>query len=213
MCANQLELLNDIKRLEQAGIDAFHIDIMDNHFVPNLGISIDTLKEIKSVTNLPLEVHLMIEFPERILFELIDCQVDIIVLHIESKFNLPNVFGLFTNSLSKLGFAISPATPYNTLTEEILEKIEYLLFLTVNPGFAGQPLIENIFEKIKNFIDNNNLNNIQYILDGHVNKELIDIYYPLGIKHYIGGTSGLFKKLDFDKADYKENLEMLRNGR
>lgn len=213
MCANQLELLNEIRSLELAGINAFHIDIMDNHFVPNLGLSIDTLKKIKSITKLPLEVHLMIEYPESILFELVNNEVDIIILHIESKFSLPDVLSLFDKSSSKLGIAISPATPFHILTEDILKKIDYLLFLTVNPGFAGQPMIENIYDKIKNFLNKQSQHDMKYIIDGHVNKELINKYYLLGITHYVGGTSGLFKNTDVDRIDYKENLKLLRNGR
>ena len=213
MCADQLNLLDEIRSLEKAGIDAFHIDIMDNHFVPNLGLSVSTLKMVQEKTKLPLEVHLMLEYPESILYELINLGVDLVVFHIESKFNPQNIFEASRQSPSKIGLAISPATPYNVLTDDILRQIDYLLFLTVNPGFSGQPIVENVFEKIKSFVESQDDYGLEYLIDGHVDRELLCAYHPLGIRNYVGGSSGLFLKGKLDEMNYKKNLMFLRNGR
>ncbi len=138
MCADQLNLGQHIKELEKYSIDGLHIDIMDHHFAPNLALSIDTFNQIKSITDLPMEVHLMVQKPCTIIPALNYCQNDRIILHIESDYE--NISDYIKNNNANWGFAISPGSSFNLISNNMLEIIDCILILTVNPGFAGQQM-------------------------------------------------------------------------
>jgi len=208
MCADQLNLGQHIKELEKYGIDGLHIDIMDHRFAPNLALSIDTFNQIKSITDLPMEVHLMVQKPCTIIPALNYCQNDRIILHIESDYE--NISDYIKNNNANWGFAISPGSSFNLISNNMLEIIDYILILTVNPGFAGQQMIGSIYEKLKTFIGKRGKDfSLEYIIDGHVDKQLIEKYASIGVNNFVGGTTGLYTS--GTNTDYKNNIMRLKN--
>jgi ribulose-phosphate 3-epimerase len=206
MCADQLRLAEHIKKLEEYGIDGLHIDIMDHHFAPNLALSIDTFNQIKRITNLPMEVHLMVQKPFSIITELDFSENDRMIFHIESD------LGNYLKNLSKfntnLGIAISPGTSFNLIEDEILSSFECLLILTVNPGFAGQKMVDSTFNKVRDFIENRGKNfSLEYIIDGHVDRDLINLYSRIGVYNFVGGSTGLYTSKN---ANYQLNIQRLK---
>lgn len=210
MCANQTRLLEEALLLEEAGIDGFHIDIMDGHFVPNFGLSIDVLKPMKKATQKFIDVHLMVEYPEFFLERILDTGVEKISFNIESRFNLKNILKLFDKYECDLGFAINPATPMKRLLPEFFEAADYFLILTVNPGFPGQPIIPSVLEKVRSLtsISEFQVRNTDLMIDGHINKEVIYDYWEVGASIFVGGSTGLF----CGNHDYKKNIQMLKNS-
>jgi len=208
MCANQLYLGEHIKELEQAGIDGLHIDIMDHNFVPNLAISIDTFNQIKATTDLPMEVHLMVNKPREVLSELNYNSNDRIIFHIESDYG--NILDYMNTNKANWGIAISPATSFDYIDDKFLKAIECILILTVNPGFAGQQIIESTYDKLKLFIETRGKDfSLEYIIDGHVEENLIKKYNKLGTNNFVGGTTGLY--LPGKNIDFIKNIKRLKN--
>ena len=191
MCADQLNLGQHIIELEKAGIDGLHIDIMDHSFVPNLALSIDTFNQIRRITDLPMEVHLMVQKPYMIIPELNYDKDDRIIFHIESDFG--DIVKILEKDNVNWGFAISPGSSFSEINENMLEIIDCILILTVNPGFAGQQMISSTYDKLKTFIEEIGKNYLlEYIIDGHVDKVLIEKYVSLGVYNFVGGTTGLY---------------------
>ena len=208
MCANQLNLEQHITYLEKIGIDGLHIDIMDHNFVPNLALSVDTFNQIRRITDLPMEVHLMVQKPYTIIPALNYEKDDRIILHIESDYG-DAIKNLLKDNVN-WGFAISPGSSFSEISESMLEIIDCILILTVNPGFSGQQIINSTYTKLKTFIDKIGKNySIEYIIDGHVNKMLIEKYVSIGVYNYVAGTTGLYTSEK--NVDYKKNIGRLKN--
>ncbi len=140
-------LAEQIKQAEDAGADYLHVDVMDGHFVPNITIGPVVVAAIRPVTRLPLDVHLMIESPERYIPDFANAGADIITVHQEACAHLHRVVELIKNQGKRAGVAINPATPIGTL-EDILPYIDLVIVLSVNPGFGGQSFIETTIAKL-----------------------------------------------------------------
>ena len=208
MCADQLNLEQHIVELEKIGIDRLHIDIMDHNFVPNLALSVETFNQIRKKTNLPMEAHLMVQIPYAIIPSLNYSKDDRIIFHIESDYG--DIVNNLVNDDVNWGFAISPGSSFSEINESMLELIDCILILTVNPGFSGQPIISSIYDKSKYFITHVGVNySIEYIIDGHVNKSLIEKYVKIGVYNYVAGSTGLYTSEN--NTDYKTNIRRLKN--
>ena len=148
LSADFLKLGEEIKTAERAGADRFHIDVMDGQFVPNISLGIPVLKSIRRGTSLPLEVHLMIEKPERFLDAFAEAGAGILIVHQENSIHLDRTIQCIKGLGKKAGVALNPSTPAVAL-EEILEELDLVLVMTVNPGFGGQHFIEYTLKKVR----------------------------------------------------------------
>lgn len=209
MCCDFLNLNNEIKDLEKSGVDLFHIDIMDGNFVDNFAMSSTEVKAIKSVTNIPLDVHLMVKEPLRYIKYFADAGADIITVHIEACTHLNRTLQEIKNNNVKVGIALNPGTSH-LLLEPIVDYLDIVLIMAVNPGFAGQDFIPSSINKVKktrDFLDNLGFNNIEIEVDGHINTQTVPPLYSAGANIFVAGTAGLF----YGNRNYKENVKKLRD--
>ncbi|MCX7841174.1 MAG: ribulose-phosphate 3-epimerase, partial [Anaerolineae bacterium] len=174
LSADFARLGEQVTEAERAGADYIHVDVMDGHFVPNLTIGPLVVAAIRPHTRLPLDVHLMIEAPERYIGDFADAGADIITVQQEACVHLHRIVEQIKGLNKKAGVAINPATPVNTL-EEILPYVDLVLVMTVNPGFGGQSFIETMPRKIaamRQMIDARGLTaQIELEVDGGINVE------------------------------------------
>lgn len=148
LSADFLKLGEEIKAAEAAGADMLHVDIMDGHFVPNITIGPSIVKSIRKITSLPLDVHLMIEEPDKYLRDFIKAGADYLTVHYEASVHLHRTIQRIKESGIKAGVSLNPATPIWSL-EHILPDADIALLMSVNPGFGGQDFIPQIIDKIK----------------------------------------------------------------
>ena len=180
LSADFSKLGEEIIKIDQAGADMIHIDVMDGHFVPNLTLGAPIVKALRTVTKLPFDVHLMINNPENLIDDFIAAGADIITIHIEAANHLHRLVQKVKSSGVKVAVSLNPTTPLNTL-EEILPELDMVLLMSVNPGFGGQSFIPATLNKIarlKEMIDAKKLK-IDIQVDGGINLETA----PKVIKH------------------------------
>ncbi len=148
LSADFLRLGEEVKRAEQPGVDRFHIDVMDGRFVPNISLGVPIVKAMRRATSLSLETHLMIERPERYVGTFVDAGSDHVIVHQENSPHLDRTLQLIRGLGKKAGVALNPATPASVL-DEIVEQLDLILIMTVNPGFGGQAFIAYTLKKIQ----------------------------------------------------------------
>lgn len=141
-------LAEEIARVEAAGADQLHVDVMDGHFVPNLTIGPPVIEAIKKRTHLPLDVHLMIESPERYIPAFVSAGADLVTVHAEACPHLHRTLRQIKEVGAKAGVALNPSTPLNAL-EYVLDELDLVLVMSVNPGFGGQAFIPTTYQKIR----------------------------------------------------------------
>jgi len=167
-------LEREIKKIENGGADLLHLDIMDGNFVPNISFGSRIVESIKSITSLPLEVHLMVEKPENHIKSFINAGGDIIIVHYETSKHLDRLIQNINEAGVKSGIALNPATTLSVI-EYLINKIDILLLMTVNPGFGGQKFIPEMIakiEKARKIIDNQK-KSISLAVDGGINLDNI----------------------------------------
>jgi ribulose-phosphate 3-epimerase len=147
LSADFSRLGEQIAEVTKAGADYIHVDVMDGHFVPNITIGAPVVASIRSCTDLPLDVHLMIEKPENYVTQFADAGADIITVHIEVDCHIHRLIKIIKETGAKAGISLNPATPLGSL-DEILPFLDLVLVMTVNPGFGGQTFIEEMVDKI-----------------------------------------------------------------
>lgn len=196
MCADFFQLDTYIKAFEKCNIDMIHVDIMDGSFVPNYTLGTDFIKALKRKTEIPLDIHLMINNPENKLDWFEFDENDYVAIHCESTPHLHKAISAIKNRRAKAMVAVNPATPICAL-ESILDDIDAVLIMTVNPGFAGQKLIKSVLKKItqlRNYLDKNGYEHIEIEVDGNVSFENATLMSKAGSNIFVAGTSSIFTK-------------------
>lgn len=196
MCADFRHLEDDIRILEQAGVEYLHFDIMDGSFVPNFTLGPDLMKSVREITSIPFDVHLMVQQPENhiALFDL--RPGDLVSVHQESTVHLQRTLQKIKDKGADAAVALNPATPIYSI-EDVLDDIAVVLIMTVNPGFAGQKLVPATLKKIshlKRYLNENGYPLIQIEVDGNVNFENAAKMREAGADIFVTGTSSLFIK-------------------
>lgn len=174
LAADFAKLGDEVKEVEKAGADLIHVDVMDGHFVPNITLGPLVVDAIRPLTKLPLDVHLMIENPDRYIEQFADAGADYITVHVEACPHLHRTLQLIRSYDVKSGVVLNPHTPVESILH-VLEEVDMVLFMTVNPGFGGQKFIHSVLPKVKqlsDIIQERNLS-IEIEIDGGVDEETI----------------------------------------
>lgn len=206
MCANYGKLEDEVIKLDEAGIDIFHCDVMDGSFVPNIAMGIMDIDTIRKKTNKILDCHLMIENPSSKIDWFINVGVDLIYIHPESERYVIKTLSYIKEKNKLAGIAVNPDTSIESIIE-MLSLCDYVLVMTVNPGFAGQKFIEFTKKKISKLVDLKKLYSFKIIIDGACSPSVIKELTELGCDGFVLGTSSLFNK----EKNYKQIIHELRN--
>ena len=196
---------DEIKSLEQAGADLIHIDVMDGHFVPNITMGPPIIKMVRKFTKLPFDVHLMISPVEKYIKAFADAGSDIITIHPEATDNLKRAVGTIKSLGKKAGVSLNPKTPISALMD-VINDIDLILIMSVNPGFAGQSFMNEVLPKVtelRKMINDKKLK-IDIEIDGGINFETAPLAVKAGANILVSGTT-IFS------GSLKDNIQKLRN--
>ena len=205
LSADFSRLGEELAAVEKAGADWIHIDIMDGHFVPNLTIGPAVIASLRKITRLPFDVHLMITSPERFIDAFADAGADVITVHVEAASHLHRTINLIKSKGIKAGLSLNPSTPLSQ-AEEILDDLDLLLIMTVNPGFGGQKFIASMLPKIqkaRRMIDAANASVILEV-DGGITVENIKTVSAAGPDVFVAGAAV------FGNGDYEKTISRLK---
>lgn len=207
MCANYNALGEDVVALSNADIDMFHIDIMDGNFVPNFAMGRQDIAAIRKLSTKPMDVHLMVSNPSNYIDILIDERIDIVYIHPETDNRIIETLNFLRGHNVAPGIAVSPQLPFSYF-QDILPYVDYILMMTVVPGFAGQSFLVHTDAKIEEFIRGKQKFPYRLMMDGAVSPEILTRYHKKGVDGFILGTSSLFQV----GIKYADVIRELRQG-
>lgn len=205
LSADFSKLGEDVRAVEKAGADWIHIDVMDGHFVPNITMGPLIVDAIRSVTSLPLDVHLMIENPDRFISDFAQAGATYISVHVETCPHLNRTIQAIRESGAGAGVVLNPATGVRSV-EWVLEYLDFVLVMSVNPGFGGQAFIENSLDKIselRTMAKNRGLSTLIQV-DGGVNEKTIGKISQAGADVFVAGSA------IFGSPDYRKTIDNFR---
>ena len=209
LSADFSKLGSEIQDLEKAKADLIHIDVMDGHFVPNITIGPEVISKLRKYTSLPFDVHLMISPVDNFIKDFAEAGADIITIHPEATNDLVNSIKKIKSYNKKVGISLNPETSVEKVLT-VLNLIDLVLIMSVNPGFGGQKFIKKTLEKVKILkkeIDSKNLKT-QIEIDGGINFENAKIAKEAGVNIIVSGTT-IFKE---NGGDLKKNIQLLKTG-
>ena len=189
-------LAEDVKKIEEGGADYIHVDVMDGHFVPNISFGAPVMKCLNGKTELPYDVHLMIENPDMYIDDFVTPQTEYITVHQEACVHLHRTIQNIKSKGVKAGVSINPATPVSTL-ECILSDVDLVLIMSVNPGFGGQKFIPGALEKVRELAEIKRAKNLDFVIeiDGGITLDNIKEVMEAGVEMAVAG-SAVFKADD-----------------
>jgi len=205
LSADFSKLGDEVRAVEKAGADWIHIDVMDGHFVPNITIGPLVLDAVRKVTNLPLDVHLMIENPEKYIQAFVDAGADLITVQVEACVHLNRLIQMIHQAGIKAGAVLNPSTPLTTI-EWDLDNLELVMLMGVNPGFGGQKFIPSTLKKVRalrKIIQARGLATL-IEMDGGVSKKTIKEISDAGVDVLVSGSA------IFGTDDYTETIKAFR---
>lgn len=207
LSADFAKLGSEIKEVEEAGVEYIHIDVMDGHFVPNITIGPLIVEAVRPLTDLPLDVHLMIEQPDHYIQAFAEAGADIITVHQEASVHLHRTIQLIKSEGVQAGVVINPATPVSVL-QEILPMVDLVLVMTVNPGFGGQAFIPSCLAKIKQLDQWRKEHDYSYVIqvDGGVNPETAASCVEAGADILVAGSAV------YNQPNRKEAVEAIKRA-
>lgn len=206
LSSNFANLQLDIRKCEQGGADMLHLDVMDGHFVPNITFGPIVVNAVSDVSELPLDVHLMISDPDKFSPIFAEAGADYISIHAEATHHLHRSLMLIKECGSRAGIALNPVTPLEHIYDAV-EYADFVLLMSVNPGFGGQSFINNFYrrsEKLKNFLIDNDLSHVEIEVDGGIKAENARDAVLSGASMLVSG-SGIFS------GDIEQNIKKIRS--
>ena len=208
LSADFSQLGNEIKRLENAGADMIHVDVMDGHFVPNLTIGPPVIEALKKDSSIPFDVHLMISPVHKYIESYAKAGADIITIHPETTDNLKVSIDKIKQLKKKVGVSLNPETKVE-IVEELLDQIDLILIMSVNPGFGGQKFMPQVLEKVEKLdkIRKDKKLNFEIEIDGGIDFENSKLAINSGVDILVSGTT-IFKS---NNGDIKKNIDLLRS--
>lgn len=200
LAADFSKLREEIQEVEKCGAEYLHLDVMDGNFVPNISYGAPVISAIRPHSNLVFDVHLMVEEPDRFIKDFVDAGADIITVHVEATKHLHRTIQLIKSYGKKVGVALNPATPIETL-KHVVKEIDMILIMSVNPGFGGQAFIPEVLSKIEELRKLYPEMDIE--VDGGVNDKTVEAIKEAGANILVAG-SYLFS------GNYKEKIELMK---
>ena len=200
LAADPGRLEEEVKRLEAAQVDAIHIDVMDGHFVPYFAFGPDSVQAVRKITRLPIEVHLMIQQPDRYARSFVEAGADMLIVHLESYHDPKRTIAIIQDMGCRCSLAVNPMTLVEN-AHSLLKSVDQLLCMSVNPGFLGQPFIIEVLEKVRTarcFRDKNHLH-FDISVDGGVTDETVGPCVTAGANQVVVGGP-IFKPKDATEA-------------
>lgn len=208
LSADFAKLADEIKEAEQGGADWIHVDVMDGHFVPNITIGPLIVEAVRPHTKLPLDVHLMIENPDRYIGAFAEAGADYISVQAEACTHLHRTLQTIKAAGKKAGVALNPASPLQWI-EHVLDEVDYVLIMTVNPGFGGQDFIPSMLPKLRNLkqlLQERGLSHVDIQVDGGINAKTAPLVTEAGANVLVAGSAV------FQTADRAAAIQQLREA-